>query len=242
MSLSLERQNAYREAYRAAHPGWRPATEVYEGAIRTWLNGSTRVIDVGCGRGGVLEQIGPAATAPVGFDPDPASLREHRLPTLRRAQALADHLPLAAACADMVIAAWVLEHLENPARTFAEIGRVLRPGGAFIFLTPDGRSLPALLNQGLRPLQKVLVPRLYGRAEADTFPVRYRANRPDQVRRLAAGAGLRVAALHQIPDPTYLAFTPLLFRVSSALARVTPPVHLVGVLVKEPHPPAPSPT
>jgi hypothetical protein len=99
-----------------------------------------------------------------------------------------------------------------------------------IFITPNSTSLVVLMNRLLRHWQQTLVPRLYGRAEADTFPVRYRANTPAQIRSLAAQHGLDCLALHQIEDPSYLAFNPMLFRVSIALARVTPPVHLVGVL------------
>ena len=99
-----------------------------------------------------------------------------------------------------------------------------------MFLTPNARSLIVLANRILRPLQRTLVPRLYGRAETDTFPVRYRANTSSQVAALAAGAGLTCQTIQLVEDPTYLAFNPILYRLSAALARITPPVHLVGVL------------
>ncbi len=232
MTLALERQNAYRAQYRAQHPGWRPATEVYEDLIRQRLQPGMRVLDLGCGRGGVLEQLGEAVSRPVGLDPDPVSLREHRLPKLPRAAARAEALPLHDASIDMLTCSWVLEHLPDPAVVFREIGRVLRPGGWFIFLTPNARSLIVLANRLLRPLQRTLVPRLYGRAEADTFPVQYRANTPSRVAALAAQAGLRAELIRLIEDPTYLAFNPVLFRLSTALGRITPPVHLVGVLTR----------
>ncbi|MCC7448719.1 MAG: class I SAM-dependent methyltransferase [Anaerolineae bacterium] len=233
MTLSLDRQNAYRAQYRARHPNWRPATEVYESLIRQRLKPGMRVIDVGCGRGGVLEQLGDRVARPVGLDPDWLSLREHRLPHLPRAAAFADALPLRDSCADLIVCSWVLEHLAEPGRVFTEIRRVLAPGGCFVFLTPNATSLIASINRVLRPFQQTLVPRLYGRAEADTFPVQYRANTAAQLTTLAAQADLRPALIQLIEDPTYLAFNPLLFRVSMALARVTPPVHLVGVLAKE---------
>ncbi len=232
MTLSLDRQNTYRAQYRMRRPNWRPATEVYESLIRQRVRPGMRVVDVGCGRGGVLEQLGDLVARPVGLDPDWLSLREHRMPGLPRAAAFADALPLRDACADMIVCSWVLEHLAAPGKVFAEIQRALVPGGCFIFLTPNATSLIALINRVLRPLQQTLVPRLYGRAETDTFPVQYRANTPAQIEALAAAAGLRPELIQLIEDPTYLAFNPLLFRVSMALTRVTPPVHLVGVLTK----------
>lgn len=214
------------------HAGWKPATEVYEDAIRAALRPGMRVIDVGCGRGGVLEQLGGAVSKPVGLDPDLLSLREHRMPDLPRAAAMADALPFKDACADLVLSSWVLEHIEQPHVVFAEMHRVLKPGGQAIVLTPNARSVIALLNRGLRPLQTWLVPRLYGRAEADTFRVRYRANTAGALRRFAAQTGLTCTRFMHIEDPTYLAFHPLLFRFSVILAQVTIPVHLIAILQK----------
>jgi SAM-dependent methyltransferase len=232
MTLSLDRQNAYRERYRRHRPGWRPATEVYEALIREHLRPDMRVLDIGCGRGGVLEQLGELVAQPVGIDPDPVSLRQSRLPDLPRAAASSDRLPFHEGCIDMVLSSWVFEHLVNPAQTFGEIRRVLKPGGRAIFLTPNARNPVVLLNRLLRPLQRMLVPRLYGRAEVDTFPVRYRANTRARLSRLAADAGLNCERLLLVEDPTYLAFTPWLFRLSLMLARISPPIHLVGVLAK----------
>src|SRR5687767_11324290 len=98
MTLSLDRQNAYRARYAAQNPEWRPATQVYEQLIRQYLTPQSRVLDLGCGRGGVLEQLQDVVKQAVGFDPDLESLREHRISILPRATALADHLPLRDEC------------------------------------------------------------------------------------------------------------------------------------------------
>ncbi len=233
MALSLEKQNRYRAEYRRRHPSWQPATEVYEGLIRAALRPQSAVLDVGCGRGGVLEQLGEAVAFPVGVDPDLASLRAHRLPNLPRAVARAEALPFPAASFDLLLCSWLFEHLAAPERTFREFMRVLKPEGRLIFLTPNATSLVAILNRLLRPLQSYLVPRLYGRAEADTFAVYYRANTAQRLARLAERAGGALDQLQRVPDPSYLAFTPWLFRLSCRLAQITPPVHLVGAIRKE---------
>jgi SAM-dependent methyltransferase len=137
---------------------------------------------------------------------------------------------------DVVISAWVLEHLPDPARTFHEVARALKPGGAFVFLAPNRNSPIAWLNRALKPLQKALVPRLYARAEADTFPVVYRANSRRQVEALARAAGMTLRAFYYVHDPTYLAFNEALFWLSVQFTRLLPDVmaaHLVGVCCKE---------
>ncbi|MBN1202943.1 MAG: class I SAM-dependent methyltransferase [Anaerolineae bacterium] len=235
MPLSLDKQNAYRVRYAAMHPGWRPATDQYAALIRDLVRQDMRALDVGCGRGGVLEQIGPAIAHPVGLDPDHCSLVEHRLPDLPRAVATSDAIPLPAASVDLVLSSWVLEHLPDPARSFREIARVLRPGGAFIFITPGATSPAALLNRLLGPLQRWLVPLLYGREESDAFPVVYRANTHRRLDALARDAGLTPHTFRFIEDPTYFAFHPLLFRLNAALAQRLPRCmaeHIVGVYIR----------
>jgi hypothetical protein len=89
------------------------------------------------------------------------------------------------------------------------------------------------LGRALPQLQRRLVPRLYGRVEADTFPVQYRANTERTIRSLASGAGLEVAELRVVPDPTYLAFNGLMFRasvISDGLLPASWGIHLLGDL------------
>jgi SAM-dependent methyltransferase len=235
--LSLERQNELRRRYRRRHPQWRPATEVYAGLVRRHLTPHSRLLDLGCGRGGLVEQLNHPLRQLTGIDPDFPSLLEHRL-HMPRAQAINRHLPFPARCFDVVIASWLLEHLREPARDLHEVARVLQPGGVFVFITPNGRHPLALLNRllgRLGPLQQRIVRRLYGRTATDTFPTLYRANSRTALQTLAADAGLRLQEVQAIPDPTYLAFTPRLFRLAQWVEDRLPPargLHLVGILHK----------
>ncbi|RMG99801.1 MAG: class I SAM-dependent methyltransferase [Chloroflexi bacterium] len=237
--LSLEKQNALREQYQQRRPGWQPATEQYAALVRKYLPPNGRLLDLGCGRGGLVEQLEHPLSRMIGLDPDWLSLTEHRL-GIPRAVGFSHCLPFAPAVFDVVFASWLLEHLKRPLDTLAEIHRVLKPGGVFIFITPNGRHPIAWLNRGLgrfARLQKQLVQRLYGRATTDTFPTYYRANTIPTLHQLGQKTGLTLIEYYPIPDPTYLAFTPFLFRLMCYLEETLPPsmrLHLVGVYQKPP--------
>jgi ubiquinone/menaquinone biosynthesis C-methylase UbiE len=151
---------------------------------------------------------------------------------------LAEALPFRAASFNLVIGLWVLEHLAEPSLTLREIHRVLEPGGHFIFLTPNALHPLLLANRyawAFPAIQRLLVPRLYGRGEADTFRVRYRANTVGRLRALAGETGFDVAGLRTISDPTYLAFNDFFYRLSLLLERMLPPrayVHILGEFIR----------
>lgn len=237
-ALPLDVQNSYRARYRAIHPGWTSSGEQLEALVHSHVTPESSVLDLGCGRGGVVELFWKDVRLAAGVDPDVPSLVEHRAPGLPVITGRGEHLPFAGESFDLVVSVWVLEHLRSPESVFCEVRRVLRPGGRFVFLTPNLRN-PLLafnrLGRALPQLQRRLVPRLYGRVEADTFPVQYKANTESAIRALAARSGLQVAMLRAVADPTYLAFNAFMFRASVMSEGFMPRawgVHLVGDLLK----------
>jgi SAM-dependent methyltransferase len=235
--LPLTVQNAYRARYRAMRPGWRTSGDQLEALVRSRLTPESRVLDLGCGRGGVVELFWKDVKLAAGLDPDSPSLAERSagMPIIR---GVGEQLPFAGESFDLIVSVWVLEHLPEPDPVFREVRRVLRPGGHFVFLTPNLLNPLLLLNRlgkALPQLQRRLVPRLYGRHEADTFPVQYRANTVRALRRHAMTCGLNVAELRIVPDPTYLAMNPFMFRASVLSERMMPRgwgVHLLGDLLR----------
>jgi SAM-dependent methyltransferase len=237
--LPLTRQNVFRQQYREAHPGWRPATELFADIVRQHLRDTSRLLDLGCGRGGLLEQLDHPLSLAAGIDPDLPSLITHRLP-LARAVALSDDIPFANASFDLIFASWLLEHLARPRCTFEAMARVLKPGGSFIFITPNARHPLSLLNRGLgrfARLQARLVRIAYERTETDTFPTYYRANSPTTLRSIGQEYGLELVRLEFVRDPTYLAFTPALLRLMAWIEERLPEsrsLHLVGMFSRQP--------
>ncbi len=236
--LPLNLQNTYRERYRAMRPGWQTSGSQLEAIVRGYARAGSSVLDLGCGRGGVVELIWRDVKLAAGLDPDALSLMGHRAPGMPILRGVGEHLPFADASFDLVVSVWVLEHLKEPSTVFGEVARVLRPGGHFVFLTPNLRNPLLVLNRigkTVPLLQTRLVSRFYGRREADTFPVQYRANTVGALRRLAAASGLEVAELRVVPDPTYLAVNGFMFTTSVFAERLMPRgwgVHLLGDLTR----------
>jgi SAM-dependent methyltransferase len=236
--LPLTVQNAYRERYRAIRPGWKSSGDQLEAMVRSHVTPNSHVLDLGCGRGGVVELIWRDVKLAAGLDPDAPSLSEHRGAGMPVIRGVGERLPFLDDSFDLIVCLWVLEHLEEPANTLREVRRALRPGGHFVFVTPNLRNPLMLVNRigkALPALQRRLVPRFYGRVEADTFPVQYRANTVDAIRAHAKASGLEVYDMRVVPDPTYLAVNSFMFRASVMSERVMPKgwgVHLLGDLVR----------
>ena len=236
--LPLSVQNAYRERYRAIRPGWKSSGDQLEAMVRSHVTARSRILDLGCGRGGVVELLWREVELAAGLDPDSPSLSEHRAQGMPVVRGVGERMPFVDESFDLIVCLWVLEHLKDPVEAFREVRRVLRPRGHFVFVTPNMRNPLMVANRigkALPSLQRRLVPRFYGRGEADTFPVQYRANTVEAVRGHAEAAGLQVYDLRVVPDPTYLAMNSLMFQASVMSERLLPKgwgVHLLGDLVR----------
>ncbi|MCP4612744.1 MAG: class I SAM-dependent methyltransferase [Planctomycetes bacterium] len=192
---------------------------------------------MGCGEGGVIELFARQLLLPVGIDPTFTSLLRHRDKVIRLSAAKLEALPFENDRFDLVISSWVLEHVSEPKLALAEVARVLKQNGHFVFITPNIYNVVTIINRLVPQLmQSRLVRLLYGREEKDSFPTVYKANSVKTFDRLASSVGLRRVQIELVSDPTYLAFSDLLFYVSVLIERFTPQhnfVHIVGDYVKD---------
>jgi SAM-dependent methyltransferase len=100
------------------------------------LSGAADVLDVGCGEGQVARlAVAGGATRVVGVDPTWAQVdvaaRRGGGPAYARSGAAG--LPFRSASFDAVVACLVFEHIREVDTAIAEVARVLRPGGRFLF-------------------------------------------------------------------------------------------------------------
>jgi len=100
-----------------------------------------RILDAGCGGGGMPLSLAEEADRVIGIDLAPrfneAGHRlaaEHGLRNLHFAQANGEALPFPDAAFDIVLSHAVIEHVADAARYLRELARVLKPGG-FMYLS-----------------------------------------------------------------------------------------------------------
>ncbi len=200
----------YQKLY--ANRGTTPR-ERYFAALSRCAPHAQRVLDLGCGyTAPILRQVTtPAEKFGIDmvdhFEPPPSQ-------RLHLVRGDGSFLPFANGSFDVVFCRAVLEHVEHPQRVFSEVGRVLKLGGHFVFMTPNYYDIVSLAS-ALIPNRwhGAIVNRLTGRDERDTYPTFYRANTRKDIRRLAVENGLEVVELianrehphyFQITLPTYL--------------------------------------
>ncbi len=127
------------------------------GRWRTWLasGAAGRVLDLGCGTGRNLP-LYPGGTRPVGLDPCLETLRaaHRRVPGVPLVLGGAERLPFRAGAFDTVVSGLVFCSVVEPSRAFAEIRRVLSPGGTLRMLEHVRATAPlhARLQDAFQPL------------------------------------------------------------------------------------------
>ena len=139
---------SYRDAF------W--ASRAYEDlcdrlALRALLPATgEQLLDVGAGFGRLADEYGGFGHVTL-VDASPAMIGAARErigaePRFTIVQADAAHLPVAPASMDVVVAVRLILPVRNPEVVFAEVARVLRPGGLFVLEFPNRRHLLARLR------------------------------------------------------------------------------------------------
>jgi SAM-dependent methyltransferase len=192
---------------------------LFERAVGRYLRPEHVVLDAGAGRGAYRYGYRSWVRLVVGADVD---ARVGKNPNLHAAVvANVTSLPFEDGTFDMVLSKYLLEHLPEPGQAFREFRRVLKPGGHFVFQTPNRLHYVPLVARLTPHRFHIWFNERRGRPEPDTFETHYRANTQRAIARLAARAAFRVESLELFePKPSYLFFHPLAYRAGIAYERL----------------------
>jgi 2-polyprenyl-6-hydroxyphenyl methylase/3-demethylubiquinone-9 3-methyltransferase len=107
---------------------------------------NARVLDLGSGGGFLAASLSDAGYQVIGVDPEMAALGEATSNVAASfVLAAGEELPFAEGSFDSVVCSEVLEHVQDSAAVIAEVSRVLRPGGVFVFTLPNRTLLSKLV-------------------------------------------------------------------------------------------------
>lgn len=242
LSAAEMRQHRYKTLYKDKNPDWDESMVYLSqkfGEIAK-KKGKISVLDAGCGNGNyVIDENRNLIDYAVGVDLVPEFTSKNIcLDKIDYANLTA--LPYSDESFDVVISLWVLEHLENPAKVFDEVSRVLKKGGRFLFVTPNIAFFPLYIVHFFKSmkLNHFVNKVFFGRESKDVFKSYYRANTVRDLRRLVEGR-FKVDVLRLNYDPGYTSFSYVTFALSNLLHYICVTLgcaltfpHIVGVLTK----------
>ena len=185
------------------------------------ITSDSAVLDIGCGRTApALRRLKGRARVLYGVDLVDFTQEKEDLHLFN---ADVSRMPfLDDASVDLAYSRSVMEHVQDAEGAYREIYRVLKPGGQYVFLTPNKWDYSAVIAMVIPNSWHPRIVRLVsGRAEEDTFPTYYRSNTKSDIYKLAKEAGFQVKKLDYLNQyPAYLTFSRPLFWAGSQYERL----------------------
>lgn len=223
-------------------PGWIDGTREFWNICEAAIPRGGRLLEIGAGPTNRTSEFLSTLGEHHGADVDPDVETNAHLVTA--ATIVGGRLPHPDGYFDACVSDFVLEHIDDPALHFAEVARVLKPGGVYVFRTPNrwhyvaiaARSTPQWFHELVSNRIRALPPDAHA-----PYPTYFRANSRSALRLYAARAGLDIRTLRMIEkDPSYGMSSRILFLLFTLYERVVNStellagarVNILGVLKK----------
>jgi SAM-dependent methyltransferase len=198
-------QEKWLDRYYRSKPDWVDGTQEFHQFCLERIPSNAIVLEIGAGPQNQTTEFLSSRWSLVGLDPDPAVLGNG---FLREAKVLeTKDFPFESGSFDAVVSNYVLEHVQYPGQHLFEVSRVLRPGGCYVFRTPNlFHYVSAAAWITPHWVHGLFANRLRNLSEhgQEPYPTFHRLNTTRAVRREAARAGLEVLDLRLIEkEPSY---------------------------------------
>jgi 2-polyprenyl-3-methyl-5-hydroxy-6-metoxy-1,4-benzoquinol methylase len=161
-----------------------------------------RLLEIGCGNGGMTRLLAPRVDKVLAFDistPSLVALRQLGLPNVEAVEGMVEHFEPAAPF-DWIVMSEVLEHLRDPAGILRRCVGWLAPGGTLLLTTPHGHWES---NEHLQEFTLERFASLLAVSGAETVSAAYLRDRDERRRWLVGEAKVpkQPAAADDFHDP-----------------------------------------
>jgi len=218
-------------------PAFKDVGFFFKNYLEQYINNDTTILEIGCGRQSFGHEYYMKAKHRTGIDPDSEALKDNTLMDEKICCSI-QTIPDTIGQFDIVIAQWVLEHIQNPTKDMEKISSLCKSGGHFIFMTTNIYS-PIMLVSKLLPtgLKKFLRKTLLNINENDTYPTPYKINSPSAIDKYLTKAGFKKVEIKTVGVLTYYSWNKYLLIskifFDRTIGKIIPvKTHIVGVYKK----------
>jgi SAM-dependent methyltransferase len=199
-------------------------TLAFYGWLRAHCAPRMRVLNLGAGPATKSPKrlIKGSVASVTGVDIDPVVLTNEELDEAYVTDGVV--LPFTDHSFDLAYADYVLEHVEHPVPFLSEVKRVLKPGAAFFFRTPNIWHYVALISASTPHwVHRLIANPVRGmpRDAHEPYLTRYRLNSKKAIVESSAAAGFSTSELRFFEgQPSYLMFNSVAFLLGVAYERI----------------------
>jgi ubiquinone/menaquinone biosynthesis C-methylase UbiE len=225
-------QEDWLQRFYQSQPGWKDGTTLFHEICHAHARLGGEILEVGAGPTNATSAFLSSLGNLHGID---VSEEVHGNVHLKSSALIeGSRYPYADGAFDLVVSNYVVEHVEDPSAHLTEIFRVLKPGGAYVFRTPNLMHYVALVSRfTAHRFHRLTANRLrgYKADKHDPWPTVYAMNTPASLRRHARSAGFEVVRLDLVEkEPSYGMVARPLFLAFMAYERVVNASELLGPL------------
>lgn len=235
-----KRINSYPDFVKKWYYSTVTVQECYNKLLAPLIGPETLLLDAGCGKKGIMNLYMRKNKLSVGTDISLQAMKENRSLDCYTVSNL-EYIPFKSEIFDVIISAWVIEHIKEPRKIIEGFNRVLKKGGSLILVT-NSLYHPMMFPSFLLPerLRDAIKKRLFPpQFDEDTFPTYYKLNSARKMNGTLKDLGFSKAYAGYAGDPTIYLFFRRLFPLALLYERATDirwfrflKMHIVGHYIK----------